>query len=57
MHTMQDDGHSSSPDPSDGYMNGNARPGRAKKGPRLLDTLAAVVGMLIPLLTQYGHHY
>ncbi|KAI9779558.1 MAG: hypothetical protein M1816_003480 [Peltula sp. TS41687] len=57
MHTMQEDGHSAPPDPSDGYMNGGARPRRPKKGPRLSDTLAAVVGMLIPLLTQYGHHH
>ena len=57
MHTMQDEGSSASHDPSDSYMNGSSRTGRPAKGPRMQDTLAAVAGMLIPLLTQFGHRH
>ncbi|KAI9830116.1 MAG: hypothetical protein M1826_005110 [Phylliscum demangeonii] len=57
MHTMQEENHLSGHESSDGYANGSARPGRAKPGPRLQDTIAAVAGMLIPLLTQVGHSH
>lgn len=59
MHAMQDDSssehsHSSSIGSLNGYADGLQR--KAPK-PQMRDTLAAVGGMLIPLLTQLGHHH
>lgn len=62
MHTMQDVGHShglsesgqngyAESQPYDGYQSATPK----QEGPTLSDTLAAVAGMLIPLLTQFGH--
>lgn len=52
VHAMQDDGHS-----HDEGMNGFADPSqRNGSGPQVRDTLATVGGMLLPLLTQIGHH-
>ncbi len=66
MHTMQEEhapptslsSHDFSSS-SNGYANGGVggRYGSSKEGPRLRDTLAAVGGMLIPLLTQFGGHH
>lgn len=60
MHTMQEEESSHSTqdeNQSNGYLEaGNGRPSRQPKegkDPRLV--LAAVGGMLLPLLTQIGH--
>ncbi|KAK8040869.1 ZIP Zinc transporter [Apiospora phragmitis] len=58
MHAMQEgDGagheHSSS---SNGYADSHTSQ-RKPTGPQMRDTLATVVGMLIPMLTQFGHHH
>lgn len=57
MHAMQEDNsHEHSHNSSNGYADGSSAP-RAKPKPQMKDTLAAVGGMLIPLLTQIGHHH
>ena len=62
MHAMQEDGggggHDHGPG-ANGYADGGtSTPNTRKhKGPRMLDTLATVVGMLLPILTQFGHHH
>lgn len=54
MHAMQEDsGHDHSI--SNGYTDGSSSL-RKQTRPQMRDTLAAVGGMLIPLLTQIGHH-
>lgn len=62
MHTMQDGGHShgSSTSGQNGYADTNGYDGYQgatprQEGPTLTETLAAVGGMLLPLLTQFGH--
>lgn len=51
---MQDDGHSH----GDAGMNGYADSLQQKAhGPQMWDTVATVGGMLLPLLTQIGHHH
>lgn len=58
MHAMQDDGSSHSHDHgSNGYADGNSVNQRKPKGPRIRDTMGTIVGMLLPLLTQFGHHH
>lgn len=62
MHAMQEDGLSSGGghDHHGGGMNGygDVNPSQRKpKGPQMRDTLATVAGMLLPLLTQFGHHH
>lgn len=54
MHAMQEDSGAHEHSSSNGYGDGN---GSQKKQPKasMRDTLAAVGGMLIPLLTQLGH--
>ncbi|KAH8594860.1 ZIP zinc transporter-domain-containing protein [Bisporella sp. PMI_857] len=55
MHAMQDDsGHNEHS--TNGYTDGTASQRKQSK-PQVRDTIAAVCGMLIPLLTQYGHHH
>jgi zinc transporter 9 len=55
MHAMQEDSSHDHPG-ANGYSEG---PGMQRKQPkpRMRDTFAAVGGMLIPLLTQIGHHH
>lgn len=58
MHAMQEDSHSSSEHlgvQSNGYIDGGQR--QKARGPQMRDTVAAVAGMLLPLLTQIGHHH
>lgn len=60
MHAMQEDAGSYGQDHShglNGYGEGSAAHQRKPKGPQMRDTLATVVGMLLPLLTQFGHHH
>jgi hypothetical protein len=59
MHAMQEDAalqgheHQSSPN---GYSDSNSAPARKQSRAQMRDTIATVVGMLLPLLTQLGHH-
>ena len=62
-HTMQNNASGShsgdhARDEGDGYLSPLPPPNRRdrREGPSVLDTAAAVFGMLIPLLTQVGHH-
>ncbi|KAI9167387.1 Zinc transporter [Paramyrothecium foliicola] len=60
MHAMQEDGSAHSHDASsglNGYTEGSTTAQRKSKGPQMRDTLATVFGMLLPLLTQFGHHH
>ena len=60
MHAMQEDAiphgseHGSG---ANGYAEGGSTTQRKPKGPQIRDTIATVVGMLLPLLTQFGHHH
>ncbi|QSZ31387.1 hypothetical protein DSL72_000952 [Monilinia vaccinii-corymbosi] len=58
MHTMQEDSgvHSHEYANSNGYLEGGLSQRKQAK-PQMRDTLAAVGGMLIPLLTQFGHEH
>jgi zinc transporter 9 len=60
MHAMQEEGSSHNHDSHatpNGYADGTPSSQRKPKGPEIRDTLATVVGMLLPLLTQFGHHH
>ena len=60
MHAMQDDAASHAQEHGhglNGYAEGSVASQRKPKGPRMRDTLATIVGMLLPLLTQFGHHH
>ena len=58
MHAMQDDsGSHEHHSGTNGYLDGNPAAQRKPKGPEMRDTLATVGGMLLPLLTQFGHHH
>jgi zinc transporter 9 len=55
MHAMQEDsGHDHST--SNGYLDGGASQ-RNKSKPQMKDTFWAVLGMLVPLVTQVFHHH
>ncbi|KFY14252.1 hypothetical protein V492_02744 [Pseudogymnoascus sp. VKM F-4246] len=58
MHAMQDDAAQLDHSTINGFGEGGGG-GLPRKGakPVLRDTLASVVGMLIPLATQVGHHH
>ncbi|OLN93955.1 Zinc transporter ZIP9 [Colletotrichum chlorophyti] len=57
MHAMQEDNSSPKHEHSgmNGYSDGGAQ--RAQHRPQMRDTFATVAGMLLPLLTQFGHHH
>ncbi|KOS19565.1 Zinc transporter ZIP9 [Escovopsis weberi] len=61
MHAMQDDGaaqpHEHGMSSLNGYSDANAAQQRKAAGPRMRDTIATVAGILLPLLTQLGHHH
>jgi solute carrier family 39 (zinc transporter), member 9 len=60
MHAMQEDSgtqgheHHSS---MNGYSDGTGVSQKKQTKPQMRDTLATVGGMLLPLLTQFGHHH
>ncbi|KAM3068045.1 hypothetical protein ACMFMG_011093 [Clarireedia jacksonii] len=58
MHAMQEDSgmHNHEHSSSNGYLDGGSS-ARKQPKPQMRDTLAAVGGMLIPLLTQFGHDH
>jgi len=55
MHAMQEDAGHHDHSNSNGYADGNGAQKKQPK-PQMRDTIAAVGGMLIPLLTQLGGH-
>ncbi|TVY32985.1 Zinc transporter [Lachnellula occidentalis] len=55
MHAMQDDSTHTTYEQNGYAEGGNSQRGKPK--PQMRDTFAAVGGMLIPLLTQFGHHH
>jgi solute carrier family 39 (zinc transporter), member 9 len=56
MHAAQEDGSSHDHSITNGYVDGT--PSHRKQArPQMRDTFAAVAGMLLPLLTQFGQHY
>ena len=59
MHTMQEDdsgGHGHGETHGNGYIDGGmGRDARQKEGKSLRLVMAAVGGMLLPLITQIGH--
>jgi zinc transporter 9 len=60
MHAMQEDHASQGHDhhsSANGYSEGSGAAQRKQSKPQMRDTLATVVGMLLPLLTQFGHHH
>lgn len=59
MHAMQEDATSHGHEAGHA-INGDAYTGHGQKraqGPQIRDTIATVVGMFLPLLTQIGHHH
>ncbi|KAK0709100.1 Zinc/iron permease [Lasiosphaeria miniovina] len=59
MHAMQEENHSSSHEhhSSVNALDGTNVVQRKQVKPQMRDTLATVGGMLLPLLTQFGHHH
>jgi zinc transporter 9 len=62
MHAMQEDAGAHDHSSSNAYTEGRypaegSGSQRKQPKPQMRDTLAAVGGMLIPLLTQIGHHH
>lgn len=58
MHAMQENehgGHDSHG--SNGYTSVGGQAHEKPQGPQMKDTLVTMVGMLLPLLTQFGHHH
>lgn len=59
MHAMQEDPSSQQGHEHPSSINGYADAGPQRKPvrPQMRDTMATVGGMLLPLLTQFGHHH
>ncbi|KAK6075416.1 Zinc transporter ZIP9 [Seiridium cupressi] len=59
MHAMQEGDTGSSHDvpTTNGYADSPTLGQRKQARPQMRDTIATVVGMLLPLLTQFGHHH
>jgi zinc transporter 9 len=57
MHAMQEDGSGHDHSAPNGYIDGGPGAQRKHHRPQMRDTFAAVGGMLLPLLTQIGHHH
>lgn len=66
MHAMQEDSNPQGGDHHNsnggggggGYQDGGSNGAQRKQAkPQMRDTLATVGGMLLPLLTQFGHHH
>lgn len=45
------------PSSANGYADGGSSSHRRQGRPQMRDTLATVVGMMLPLLTRFGHHH
>ncbi|KAI1074100.1 Zinc/iron permease [Whalleya microplaca] len=60
MHAMQEGDNPSSHDVSpiaNGYGDGSSIAQRKHAHPQMRETLATIIGMFLPLLTQFGHHH
>ncbi|KAH8653675.1 Zinc/iron permease [Xylariales sp. PMI_506] len=60
MHAMQEGDMASSAESTvatNGYADSPALNPRKQARPQMRDTIATVVGMLLPMLTQFGHHH
>ncbi|KAI1505407.1 Zinc/iron permease [Biscogniauxia marginata] len=60
MHAMQESDMPSSHDVglgANGYADGTSIAQRKHAHPQMRETLATIIGMLFPLLTQFGHHH
>ncbi|RYP68453.1 hypothetical protein DL770_008441 [Monosporascus sp. CRB-9-2] len=60
MHAMQEGDSPSSHDlntSANGYAESNSMAQRKHPPPQIRDTLATIIGMLLPLLTQFGHSH
>lgn len=57
MHAMQEDGSGHDHSATNGYVEGGPGAQRKHHRPQMRDTFAAIGGMLLPLLTQVGHHH
>ncbi|KAI1866020.1 uncharacterized protein JN550_007998 [Neoarthrinium moseri] len=61
MHAMQEGDsaapHETAPTTSNGYADSPTLGPRKQARPQMRDTIATVAGMLVPLLTQFGHHH
>ncbi len=60
MHAMQEEHnppaheHHSS---GNGYAENGAAAQKRQSKPQMRDTIATMIGILLPLLTQFGHHH
>lgn len=59
MHAMQEgDAHSAHDVPNgNNYADSPTVGVRKQARPQMRDTIATIIGMLLPLLTQFGHHH
>ncbi|EFX02651.1 zip metal ion transporter [Grosmannia clavigera kw1407] len=59
MQAMQDDsgGHEHHLPLNNSYAENGSMAQRRQNRPQMRDTVATIVGMLLPLLTQFGHHH
>lgn len=60
MHAMQEENHSGGHDhhsSGNGYAEGGGSPHRKQSQLQMRDTIATVVGFMLPLLTRFGHHH
>jgi zinc transporter 9 len=59
MHAMQEENNSAGHDHSggNGYSEGGGSSNRRQGKLQMRDTIATVVGFMLPLLTRFGHHH
>lgn len=59
MQAMQDEGggHEHHLPLGNSYAESGNMAQRRQSRPQMRDTLATIAGMLLPLLTQFGHHH
>jgi hypothetical protein len=60
MHAMQEENHSGGHDhhsSGNGYAEGGSSAHQKQSKLQMRDTVATVVGFMLPLLTRFGHHH
>jgi zinc transporter 9 len=59
MHAMQEENHPGHDHHSsgNGYAEGGGSAHRKQSKLQIRDTVATVVGFMLPLLTRFGHHH